>query len=108
MSGGPSATLDLYTDDPAGAPGGVDPAGGIGKASEDEVVLSGTLSGYAPTGSPGQEGFNTLDEPIKETVLRDVRAVGSKFYHVLYPVAKKRLLRVRNKDCNLFCFLKPL
>ncbi|XP_046387613.1 protein YIPF6 [Ischnura elegans] len=37
--------------------------------------------------------FNTLDEPIKDTVLRDLKAVGTKFYHVLYPKEKKSLLK---------------
>ncbi|KAG7203780.1 hypothetical protein KM043_013801 [Ampulex compressa] len=41
----------------------------------------------------GEPGFNTLDEPIKDTILRDVRAVGKKFYHVLYPKEKKSLLK---------------
>jgi len=43
-------------------------------------------------GNPSQPDFNTLDEPIKETFLRDVKAVGIKFYHVLYPVEKSTLL----------------
>ncbi|KAF4517345.1 hypothetical protein B566_EDAN011732 [Ephemera danica] len=46
-----------------------------------------------------QEGgleFNTLDEPIKTTVMRDLKAVGVKFYSVLYPKEKKSLL----KECN--------
>jgi len=42
---------------------------------------------------PGAPDFNTLDEPISETILRDVRAVGIKFYHVLYPKEKSTLLR---------------
>ena len=33
----------------------------------------------------GAPEFNTLDEPIKETIMRDLGAVASKFYHVLYP-----------------------
>lgn len=41
----------------------------------------------------GQPEFNTLDEPIKDTILRDVRAVGKKFFHVLYPKEKKSLLK---------------
>ena len=28
---------------------------------------------------------NTLDEPVSATLMRDVRAVGNKFYHVLLP-----------------------
>lgn len=66
------------------------------------------------TTQPGAPDFNTLDEPIKETIvrildnvitsfdsykhcvhfqLRDVKAVGSKFYHVLYPKEKSSLLK---------------
>ncbi|RLU16885.1 hypothetical protein DMN91_010954 [Ooceraea biroi] len=41
----------------------------------------------------GEPEFNTLDEPIKDTILRDVRAVGKKFLHVLYPKEKKSLLK---------------
>ncbi|XP_035738047.1 protein YIPF6-like [Vespa mandarinia] len=43
--------------------------------------------------SLGELEFNTLDEPIRDTILRDVRAVGKKFYHVLYPREKKSLLK---------------
>ena len=68
------ARLDLFTD-AAYSPGA-------------EPVLAGniTVSGTAGQ-SDGQGGreFNTLDEPIKETILRDLGAVASKFYHVLYP-----------------------
>ncbi|KAL0125193.1 hypothetical protein PUN28_004377 [Cardiocondyla obscurior] len=41
----------------------------------------------------GELEFNTLDEPIRDTILRDVRAVGRKFYHVLYPKEKQSLLK---------------
>ncbi|KAI4477540.1 hypothetical protein M0804_012657 [Polistes exclamans] len=41
----------------------------------------------------GEPEFNTLDEPIRDTILRDVKAVGKKFYHVLYPREKKSLLK---------------
>merc|ERR1712110_169097 len=37
--------------------------------------------------------FNTLDEPIRDTIWRDVSAVGLKFKHVLYPVEKTSLLK---------------
>ncbi|KAF3845520.1 hypothetical protein F7725_008683 [Dissostichus mawsoni] len=44
--------------------------------------------------SRGEEDeFSTLDEPVKETILRDLRAVGSKFIHVLYPKRSSVLLR---------------
>ncbi|CAD7079835.1 unnamed protein product [Hermetia illucens] len=45
------------------------------------------------TSQPGAPDFYTLDEPIKETILRDIRAVGVKFYHVLYPKEKSSLLK---------------
>lgn len=48
------------------------------------------------TSQHGVPEYNTLDEPIRETVLRDIRAVGVKFYHVLYPKEKSSLLR----DCT--------
>ncbi|KAJ8950995.1 hypothetical protein NQ318_006379 [Aromia moschata] len=41
----------------------------------------------------GEPDFNTLDEPIRETILRDVKAVGIKFAHVLFPKEKKTLLK---------------
>lgn len=41
----------------------------------------------------GEPGFNTLDEPIRVTVARDLKAVGTKFKHVLYPSEKKSLLK---------------
>jgi len=62
----------------------------------EEPVLAGSISVPGTTGDPidgpGTE-FNTLDEPISQTIKRDLSAVGSKFFHVLYPVEKKSLLR---------------
>lgn len=37
--------------------------------------------------------FDTLDEPIRDTILRDVKAVGTKFFHVFYPKQKTTLLK---------------
>lgn len=42
------------------------------------------------------EEENTLDEPIKETLKRDAKAVFSKFGHVLIPRRNKLLLQ----DCT--------
>ncbi|XP_072170867.1 protein YIPF6-like [Diadema setosum] len=36
---------------------------------------------------------STLDEPITDTIMRDLRAVGVKFFHALYPKQSKALLR---------------
>ncbi|XP_044748896.1 protein YIPF6 [Coccinella septempunctata] len=44
-------------------------------------------------GNLGSPDFNTLDEPISETILRDLKAVGTKFAHVLIPSEKKSLLK---------------
>merc|ERR550519_303006 len=76
------AKLDLYTDT-ASYEGG-------------EPVLAGniTVSGTAgqSDGSGGRE-FNTLDEPISQTIKRDLSAVATKFLAVLYPKEKKSLLK---------------
>ncbi|XP_037811548.1 protein YIPF6 [Lucilia sericata] len=57
---------------------------------EGDMSIPGAARTNAPIGAPD---FNTLDEPIKETILRDIRAVGVKFYHVLYPKEKSSLLK---------------
>ncbi|CAH1776454.1 unnamed protein product, partial [Owenia fusiformis] len=59
----------------------------------NDVYLEGdiTVPG-APTEEDDQE-FNTLDEPVRETIMRDARAVGKKFFHVMYPKESKALLR---------------
>jgi len=92
-----SPSLDLYSPpDPLGGQAGGQQSAAAPGASGDDIVLEGTISSVPgqPSGSSSDAAFNTLDEPIKETVLRDVRAVARKFYHVLYPVEKNSLLRV--------------
>ncbi|XP_034156393.1 protein YIPF6 isoform X2 [Pangasianodon hypophthalmus] len=37
--------------------------------------------------------ISTLDEPVKDTILRDLKAVGQKFVHVMYPKKSSALLR---------------
>jgi len=75
------ARLDLYTDT---------------NLEGAEPVLAGniTVSGTAgqSDGSGGRE-FNTLDEPISQTIKRDLSAVATKFLAVLWPKEKKSLLR---------------
>ncbi|XP_042210617.1 protein YIPF6-like [Homarus americanus] len=63
----------------------VDP-GGYGDVS-GEMAVPGTV------GKTQAKEYNTLDEPVRETIMRDLRAVGTKFYHVLYPREKKALLK---------------
>lgn len=77
----PETKLDLYDE-------------GVESPSESmhgEMTVSG--SGQRNTNNPGAPNFNTLDEPIRETILRDVKAVGVKFYHVLIPKEKNTLLK---------------
>ena len=83
------ATLELYqdnqsVDDPPLLEGHMS---NPGNNPEISSLGSGSISG-------GEAPFNTLDEPIRETVWRDVKAVGTKFKHVLYPVQKTSLLKV--------------
>ncbi|XP_050714883.1 protein YIPF6-like [Eriocheir sinensis] len=63
----------------------VDP-GGYGE-------VSGQMAMPGAVGKTEAEEYNTLDEPVRETIMRDLRAVGTKFYHVLYPKEKKALLK---------------
>lgn len=58
----------------------------------EDIPVEGDIS--VPMGSSRRDDeFSTLDEPVKETILRDVRAVGKKFIHVLYPKRSSALLR---------------
>ena len=78
------ATLELYRDD-----------AGLTEPPILEGQMQMSNSGIGPEVSgPGIDSFNTLDEPIRETIWRDVKAVGLKFKHVLIPVQKKSLLKV--------------
>ncbi|KAJ2949982.1 hypothetical protein O0L34_g11315 [Tuta absoluta] len=63
------------------------PAGDVGVVEGEMNIPS-----RGPPSGDSME-FNTLDEPIKETFLRDLRAVGNKFYHVLIPREKTSLLK---------------
>nr|XP_022328168.1 protein YIPF6-like [Crassostrea virginica] len=59
----------------------------------NDVPLEGEiLSPSAATDGDDQE-FNTLDEPVRETIMRDLKAIGVKFWHVLYPKQSKALLK---------------
>ncbi|KAG8256145.1 protein YIPF6 isoform X1 [Homalodisca vitripennis] len=76
MAGDGSTKLDLHED-----------------FYEGPVEGSMNIPGMNKPQSLGQPDFNTLDEPISVTVLRDLGAVGVKFKHVLYPTEKKSLLK---------------
>lgn len=55
--------------------------------------VSGHMSIPGSVGGIKGEDYNTLDEPVRATIMRDLRAVGGKFYHVLFPIEKKALLK---------------
>ncbi|KAL3879306.1 hypothetical protein ACJMK2_031607 [Sinanodonta woodiana] len=57
----------------------------------NDVSLEGDIT--VPGLKTEEDEISTLDEPVKDTILRDVQAVGVKFFHVLYPKQSKALLR---------------
>lgn len=63
-----------------------------------EVISTEPLEGdiIQPTlSSPqiGDDGYSsTLDEPVRETIMRDLRAVMNKFSHIIYPRKDSELL----------------
>lgn len=69
------------------------PFAGLADVSiSEDIAVEGDIS--VPVGSSRRDDeLSTLDEPVKETVLRDLRAVGNKFVHVLYPKRSSALLR---------------
>lgn len=69
------------------------PFAGLADVSiSEEIPVEGDITVPACT-SIKEDEFSTLDEPVKETILRDLRAVGNKFIHVLYPKRSSALLR---------------
>ncbi|XP_014275533.1 protein YIPF6 [Halyomorpha halys] len=61
----------------------------------DSVPVQGNLSSpYQPTsGNIGDPNFNSLDEPVRDTIMRDLKAVCTKFKHVIRPSDKKSILK---------------
>ncbi|KAL1460819.1 hypothetical protein WDU94_012762 [Cyamophila willieti] len=51
------------------------------------------IPGINKNETTGAPEYNTLDEPIKTTIMRDLTAVGVKFKHVLQPQEKSSLLK---------------
>ena len=60
--------------------------------TDENIVLEGELSNVNNTDSQRRPSYSTLEEPITETVFRDLKAVAVKFQHVIIPVEKKSLL----------------
>ncbi|WAQ99707.1 YIPF6-like protein, partial [Mya arenaria] len=57
----------------------------------NEVSLEGDIT--VPGLQTTDDELSTLDEPVKDTIMRDLKAVGVKFSHVLYPKTSTALLR---------------
>ncbi|KAK1787862.1 hypothetical protein P4O66_015943 [Electrophorus voltai] len=58
----------------------------------EDIPVEGDIT--VPLSSHGvDDEVSTLDEPVKDTILRDLRAVGQKFVHVMYPKESSALLR---------------
>nr|XP_020467200.1 protein YIPF6 [Monopterus albus] len=69
------------------------PFSGLSDVSiSEDIPVEGDIS-VPIDSSRKDDDFSTLDEPVKETILRDLRAVGKKFIHVLYPKRSSALLR---------------
>lgn len=74
--------------------------------------MSGGMSGGMSAGSGSMNAgahenalfqpYSTLDEPVLETIMRDVRAVASKLKVVMLPLDRTVSLCAQNKNC--YCF----
>nr|XP_009935578.1 PREDICTED: protein YIPF6 [Opisthocomus hoazin] len=58
----------------------------------EDITVEGEITVPVGSRSP-DEDYSTLDEPVRETILRDLKAVGKKFVHVMYPKKSSALLR---------------
>ncbi|NXP35917.1 YIPF6 protein, partial [Leiothrix lutea] len=57
-----------------------------------DIPVEGEITVPVGSNSP-DEDYSTLDEPVKDTIMRDLKAVGKKFVHVMYPRKSSALLR---------------
>ena len=48
------------------------------------------------------EQLDTLDEPILDTLMRDLRGIGLKTKHVIFPTSKSQAYRTVLKDWDLW------
>ncbi|XP_064422553.1 protein YIPF6 [Latimeria chalumnae] len=61
-------------------------------AISEDIPVEGEIT--VPVGSQSlEDDYSTLDEPVRDTIMRDLKAVGKKFVHVLYPKKSSALLR---------------
>ncbi|GJN94152.1 hypothetical protein Rhopal_007226-T1 [Rhodotorula paludigena] len=66
------------------APGGQAP---IGSRTQRQTTFGGIQTETRYTGT------DTLDEPVSETIMRDLRAIGNKIVQVLHPTSDNAVLR---------------
>ncbi|XP_027518898.1 protein YIPF6 isoform X1 [Neopelma chrysocephalum] len=57
-----------------------------------DIPVEGEITVPVGSHSP-DEDYSTLDEPVRDTIMRDLKAVGKKFVHVMYPRKSSALLR---------------
>ncbi|XP_061674690.1 protein YIPF6 [Syngnathoides biaculeatus] len=90
MSSAPADTSRPFAGLPSvSVPEDIPVEGDISVPVADSASSSSSFGG----GRGDDDELSTLDEPVKETILRDLRAVGKKFVHVLYPKRSSELLR---------------
>ncbi|BGP20587.1 hypothetical protein JCM10213_001121 [Rhodosporidiobolus nylandii] len=65
---------------------------GAGQGGVGERTTRGTTFGGIRT-ETRYTGSDTLDEPVSETIMRDLRAIGSKIVQVLHPSSENAVLR---------------
>ncbi|CAJ0954200.1 unnamed protein product, partial [Mesorhabditis belari] len=78
----------------------------LGSGTDQQNDLSGSISSMPqPKGrrTPLQDvdlntDFDTLDEPVWDTIMRDARTIGSKFTHVLFPGSRDKTQLLRDWD----------
>uniref|UniRef100_A0A8C4V7X1 Protein YIPF n=11 Tax=Neoaves TaxID=3078114 RepID=A0A8C4V7X1_FALTI len=58
----------------------------------EDIPVEGEITVPVGSHSP-DEDYSTLDEPVRDTIMRDLKAVGKKFVHVMYPKKSSALLR---------------
>ncbi|KAK4048688.1 hypothetical protein OIV83_004658 [Microbotryomycetes sp. JL201] len=83
----------------SGAPGSIGQRtttttiGGIRTETRSACDSSVDLQQSSHVYSGRYTGSNTLDEPVSETIMRDLRAIGVKIVQVLHPTAENAVLR---------------
>ncbi|GAA5993182.1 hypothetical protein JCM11641_003657 [Rhodosporidiobolus odoratus] len=60
---------------------------GVGERTQRQTTFGGIKTETRYTGS------DTLDEPVSETIMRDLRAIGQKIVQVLHPSSENAVLR---------------